>query len=96
MIKDLTDWINAGGTADQLKDLCDAASIFTPLGYLQEYEDWLKTQNIEQLFKELEYLKTAPVKKAGCVTPLLNRFLFIRDAINYQIPKKGGVSLATA
>jgi putative DNA primase/helicase len=94
--KDVSDWIAAGGTAAQLRDLADTAPIYMPydlqIQYLQEY----KRYTLDELFKEIEYLKTAPLRCAPRARLIEWALRFKKGASEYKPRKRGGVSLATA
>jgi len=94
--KDVTDWIEAGGTAEQLMAIADDAPIHMPLDYMREYDAWLKAMTPARLLEELEWLKTAPIRYQP-ILPLIEHELKLWiAALNYEIPKKGGVDLRYA
>jgi hypothetical protein len=97
MIKDLTNFFEQGGTAGQLKALCNDAEIYLPFEYVQNYEHKFKGMSTVELFEYLDMLKSINQPKFYKVTILLGKEFQIRkEALEYKYPKKGGISLATA
>ncbi len=94
--KDVTDWIEAGGTAGQLMEIADDAPIHMPLEYRREYDAWLKAMGPRQLLDELEWLKTAPIRHQPKLPLIEHRLKFWIAVLEYEIPKKGGVDLTYA
>jgi len=94
--KDVTDWIEAGGTAEQLMEISDDAPIHMPLDYMREYDAWLKVMKPRQLLEELEWLKTAPIRHHPNLPILQHHLRFWINVLKYEIPKKGGVDLTYA
>ena len=94
--KDVSDWIEAGGTAEQLEELADDAPIHIPLEYRREYDERLKAMGPRQLLDELEWLKTAPIKHQPKLPLIEHRLKFWIAVLEYEIPKKGGVDLTYA
>jgi len=94
--KDISDWIEAGGTAGQLEELADDAPIHMPLEYRRGYDKKLKTMRPEQLLEELEWLKTAPMRHWPRLELIQYRLRFWQQVLAYEIPKKGGTDLTYA
>ena len=96
--KDVSDWIEAGGTAEQIEELADEAPIHMPLDYRREYDARLRTMKPEQLIEELEWLKTAPMRNHPKLSLIEYQIRFWQQVLAYEIPKKGGtdVTYATA
>jgi len=94
--KDVSDWIEAGGTKEQLMELADDASIHMPLAYRQEYEAQLKTMQPRQLIEELEWLKTASIRHQPKLSLIEYQIRFWQQVLAYEIPKKGGWELTYA
>jgi len=82
--KDVSDWIEAGGTANQLMEIADDAPIYMPLDYRREYEAWLKAMGPRQLLDELEWLKTAPIKHQPKLSLIEYQLEFCRQALAHQ------------
>jgi len=82
--KDVSDWIEAGGTAEKLMEIADDASIYMPLEYRREYDERLKTMGPRQLLNELEWLKTAPIKHQPKLSLIEYQLEFCRQALAHQ------------
>jgi len=82
--KDVSDWIEAGGTAEELMDLADDAPIHMPLEYRREYDEKLKAMGPLQLLEELEWLKTAPIKHQPKLPLIEYQLKFCRQALAHQ------------
>jgi len=91
--KDVSDWIEAGGTKEQLEELADDASIHMPLEYRREYEARLKIMQPGELIEELEWLKTAPIRHQPKLPLIECQLRFWQQVLAYEIPKKGGVKI---
>jgi DNA primase len=91
--KDVSDWIKAGGTKEQLEDLINEAPVYMPLVVRQRYEKHLKKLSIEKLLKESGYIKH--MREYPKIDLIYDQLLFCKKAMEYQIPKKGGVLIAT-
>ena len=94
--KDVSDWIEAGGTKEQLEELADDASIHMPLEYRREYEARLKTMRPGELIEELEWLKTAPLRHQPKLPLIKYQIKFWQQVLAYEIPKKGGIDITYA
>jgi len=94
--KDVTDWIEAGGTAEQLMEIADDAPIHMPLDYMREYDAWLRVMKPARLLEELEWLKTAPIRHQPELPILEHHLRYWIAVLEYEIPKKGGVDLTYA
>lgn len=94
--KDVSDWIEAGGTKEQLEELADDASIHMPLDYRRAYEAQLKIMRPCELIEELEWLKTAPLRHQPKLPLIEYQIRFWQQVIAYEIPKKGGWELTYA
>jgi len=94
--KDVSDWIEAGGTKEQLEELADDAPVHMPLEYRREYEAELKIMRPVELIEELEWLKTAPLRHQPKLQLIEYRLRFWQQVIAYEIPKKGGWELTYA
>jgi len=94
--KDISDWIEAGGTAEQLEELANDAPIHMPLDYRREYYARLKAMKPQQLFEELEWLKTAPMRYWPRLELIQYRLRFWQQVLAYEIPKKGGIDITYA
>jgi DNA primase len=94
--KDVSDWIAAGGTAEQIRALADAAPIYMPydlqLEYLREYKRYTPAE----LLAEIEYLKTAPLRYARRAQLIEWALKFNQEALKHKTRKKGGVDLSYA
>ena len=94
--KDVSDWIEAGGTKEQLEELADDALVHMPLEYRREYEERLKTMRPGELVKELEWLKTAPIRHQPKLPLIEYQIRFWQQVLAYEIPKKGGIDITYA
>ncbi len=84
MIKDISDWIAAGGTAGQLKVLIDDAPIYAPLYYLRFWDKRYKAYTVKQLIEELEWLETAPIKHSPKLSLIEWQLVFCKKALEYK------------
>jgi DNA primase len=93
--KDLTDFIEQGGTADQIKALCDEAEIYLPFSEWCYYYDKFRAAKTSELYEALEMIRELNQPKFYQVVGLLHQeFKRRKEALEYIPPKKGGVSLA--
>ena len=82
--KDVSDWIEAGGTAEALRDLADNEPIIMPLHARRFYQAQLNVMGIRELLAEVERLKTAPLRACACNTLLKYELELRRIALNYK------------
>ena len=82
--KDVTDWIEAGGTAEQLMEIADDAPIHMPLDYMREYDAWLKVMKPTRLLEELEWLKAAPIRHQPKLPLIEYQLKLWREALAYR------------
>ena len=94
--KDISDWIEAGGTKEQLMELADDAPIHMPLDYRREYDARLKTLLPGQLIEELEWLKTALMRNQPKLSLIEYQLKFWQRVLAYEIPKRGGTDITYA
>jgi len=94
--KDVSDWIEAGGTKEQLMELADDAPIHMPLDYRREYEARVKIMRPDELIEELEWLKTAPLRHQPKLPLIEYQLKFWQQVLAYEIPKKGGIDITYA
>jgi DNA primase len=71
--KDLTDFVEAGGTADQLKALCDEAEIYLPADLVIYYHDRFRNAKTSELYEYLGWLKEINQAKYTGVVEILQR-----------------------
>lgn len=95
--KDVSDWIAAGGTSDQLEEIMDAAHFSVPLHVLREYDCTLKAMKMQELFDEIQSLLANSLPRDEFKVQLIEwQLQRWKAALEYEIPKKGGVDLSYA
>jgi len=82
--KDVSDWIEAGGTAAVLRDLADNEPIIMPLSARRFYQAQLNVMGVSELLFEVERLKTAPLRACACNRLLKYELEFRRTAVNHE------------
>ena len=82
--KDVSDWIEAGGTAEALRDLADNEPIIMPLSARRFYQAQLNVMGVNELLAEVERLKTAPLRACACNRLLKYELEFRRTAVNHE------------
>ncbi len=82
--KDISDWISAGGIADQLKSLIDDAPIYMPLDLQRAWHRVYKIYTPNQLNEELERLKIAPRKYTPRRELVEQQLIFCKKALEYK------------
>jgi len=94
--KDVSDWIEAGGTAEALRDLADNEEISVPLSVYRFYDAQLLVMTPAELLTEIERLKTAPLRETPKLALVEYELRIWRQALKHRIPKRGGIDLSYA
>ncbi len=95
--KDVSDWIEADGTPEQLEEIINAAHFSVPLHVLREYDCTLKAMKPQELFDEIQSLLANSLPRDEFKVQLIEWQLQRWKAVlEYEIPKKGGVDLTYA
>jgi DNA primase len=95
--KDVSDWIAAGGTPEHLDEIINAAHFSVPLHVLREYDRLLKALKMQELFDEIQSLLTNSLPRDEFKVQLIEwQLQRWKAALEYEIPKKGGVDLTYA
>lgn len=94
--KDVSNWIEAGGTRAQLMELADSEPVSMPLAARRFYWAQLQAMAPAQLLTELEHVKTGPLRDQPKAQLIEYELRIIREALKYRKPKKGGIDLAYA
>ena len=95
--KDVSDWIEAGGTPEQLEEIINAAHFSVPLTVLREYDSLLKSMKLQELFDEIQSLLANSLPRDEFKVQLIEwQLQRWKAALEYEIPKKGGVDLTYA
>ncbi len=95
--KDVSDWIEAGGTPGVLDEIMNAAHFSVPLHVLREYDCTLKAMKMQELFDEIQSLLAHSLPRDEFKVQLIDwQLQRWKAALEYEIPKKGGVDLSYA
>lgn len=95
--KDVSDWIKSGGTCEQLDEIMNAAHFSVPLDVLRGYDLMLKAMKMQELYDEIQSLLTNSLSRDEFKVQLIEWELERRrQALLYEMPKKGGVDLTYA
>ncbi len=71
--KDLTDFVEQGGTADQIKQFCDEAEIYLPFDQWCYYYDKFRVAKTSELYEALEMIREVNQPKFYQVVGLLHQ-----------------------
>jgi len=82
--KDVSDWIEDGGTAEALRELADNEPIIMPLSARRFYQAQLNVMGVSELLAEVERLKTAPLREAPCAQLVEYQLELCKQALNHE------------
>ena len=82
--KDVSDWIEAGGTAADLRELADNEPIIMPLSARRFYWAQLQVMTPAELLAEIERLKTASLRETPKAQLIKYQLEFCKAALNHE------------
>lgn len=95
--KDISQWIEAGATQQQIDDLINDAPFTAPRHVIREYEKQINKLKLPELLVEINILKTNSLPRDQFKVSIIEHQLKLwGEAITIKIRKKGGINLNVA